>query len=109
MDLSAQEVNLFVPHLKVSYTGRQARRNLELPPEYRMDIYITGAVALLLVWLGLVMTTDAPGWVHLLLTGGMFLLIWRIVVRGTPSGPQAGSTSSKPIITPESTNGKNRH
>ena len=73
-----------------------------------MDLWIAGAVALLLVWLGLVTTTDAPGWVHLLLTGGMFLLVWRIVVRGTPSGPQAGKTSSKPIITPESSDGKNR-
>ncbi|MEP6834537.1 MAG: hypothetical protein ABJB74_14175 [Gemmatimonas sp.] len=54
-----------------------------------MDFYIAGAVALLLVWLGLVTTTDSPGWVHLLLTAGMFLLIWRIVVRGTPSGPKA--------------------
>jgi len=108
MDLSAQEVNLFVPHLKVSYTGRQARRNLDLPQELRMDIYIAGAVALLLVWLGLVTTTDAPGWVHLLLTGGMFLLIWRIVVRGTPSGPKAGTADSKPIVTSESTDGRKR-
>lgn len=97
MDLSAQEVNLFVPHLNVFYTGRQARRNLELSPEQRMDIWLAGAVALLLVWLGLVVTTDAPGWVHLLLTGGMFLLIWRIVVRGTPSGSNnsAGPDSSR--------------
>lgn len=103
MDLSAQEVNLFVPHLKVSYTGRQARRNLELPPEHRMDIWIAGAVALLLVWLGLVVTTDAPGWVHLLLTGGMFLLIWRIVVRGTPSGPRNAPAASTTTLTAEST------
>jgi len=73
-----------------------------------MDIYIAGAVALLLVWLGLVTTTDAPGWVHLLLTGGMFLLIWRIVVRGTPSGPKAGTADSKPIVTSESTDGRKR-
>ncbi len=24
---------------------------------------------------------DGPGWIHLLLTGGVFLLIWRIVTR----------------------------
>ena len=108
MDLSAQEVNLFVPHLKVSYTGRQARRNLELSQEHRMDLWIAGAVALLLVWLGLVTTTDAPGLVHLLLTGGMFLLVWRIVVRGTPSGPRSESTNSKTIVTPESTERKHR-
>ena len=73
-----------------------------------MDIYIAGALALLLVWFGLVTTTDAPGWVHLLLTGGMFLLIWRIVCRGTPSAPQTGSPVSKPMITPDASDGKNR-
>ncbi|MEO7362799.1 MAG: hypothetical protein ABI120_20880 [Gemmatimonadaceae bacterium] len=73
-----------------------------------MDIYIAGAVALLLAWLGLITTTDAPGWVHLLLTGGMFLLIWRIVVRGTPAGPKAGTDTSKPIVTPESAEGRKR-
>lgn len=88
MDLSAQEVNLFAPYLKVSYTGRQARRNLG----ETMDLWIVGAVAMLVGWAALVVTTDAPGWVHLLLTGGMFLLIWRIVVRGTPSGPHSTTT-----------------
>lgn len=57
-----------------------------------MDLWIVGAVAMLVGWAALVVTTDAPGWVHLLLTGGMFLLIWRIVVRGTPSGPRNSST-----------------
>jgi hypothetical protein len=59
-----------------------------------MDIWIAGAIALLLAWLGLVVTTDAPGWVHLLLTGGMFLLIWRIVVRDTPSGPRTSADNT---------------
>lgn len=60
-----------------------------------MDIWIVGAVALLLTWVGLVVTTEAAGWVHILLTGGLFLLIWRIVARGTPSGPRS-STSGEP-------------
>lgn len=53
-----------------------------------MDIWIAGAVALLVAWVALVFTTEAAGWVHLMLTGGLFLLIWRIVARGTPSGPR---------------------
>ena len=61
-----------------------------------MDIYIAGAIALLLAWLGLVVMTDAAGWVHLMLTGGMFLLIWRIVVRGTPAGPRDTTGTSTP-------------
>ena len=32
------------------------------------------------VWMS---STTAPGWIHILLTLGMFLLIYRIVVRGT--------------------------
>jgi|GEM_PF-952477 len=87
MDLSAQEVNLFVPHLPEVF------RIVHLPSsaalsETRMDIWIAGAVALLVAWVALVLTTEAAGWVHLLLTGGVFLLIWRIVARGTPSGPR---------------------
>ncbi|MEO7997944.1 MAG: hypothetical protein ABI852_10895 [Gemmatimonadaceae bacterium] len=54
---------------------------------------MVGAVALLVGWLALVLTTDAPGWVHLMLTAGMFLLIWRIVARGTPSGPASASST----------------
>lgn len=42
---------------------------------------------MLVVWAALTMITDAPGWVHLLLTGGVFVIIWRIVVRGTPDAP----------------------
>ncbi len=48
-----------------------------------MDRYIIVAVVMLLVWAGLTFMTEAPGAVHLLLTGGVFLLIYRIVVRGT--------------------------
>jgi hypothetical protein len=42
------------------------------------------ALALLAVWAVLTFAFEAPGWVHLLLTVGVFLLIYGIVVRGTP-------------------------
>ncbi|MEP6780559.1 MAG: hypothetical protein ABJC26_11765 [Gemmatimonadaceae bacterium] len=61
-----------------------------------MDIWIAGAVALLVAWAAITISTDAPGWVHLMLTGGVFLLIWRIVVRGTPAGPRNSSAGSTP-------------
>lgn len=48
-----------------------------------MDLGIIAAIAMLLVWGFVTFTTTAPGWVHILLTMGMFLLIYRIVVRGT--------------------------
>jgi len=48
-----------------------------------MDLWIIGAVLMLAVWAFVTFTTTAPGWIHILLTVGMFLLIYRIVVRGT--------------------------
>lgn len=48
-----------------------------------MDLGIIAAIAMLVVWAIVTFTTTAPGWTHLLLTMGMFLLIYRIVVRGT--------------------------
>ncbi len=52
-----------------------------------MDFSLLAGIVLLIAWGGITYTTDAPGWVHLMLTGGVFLVIWRIVVRDTPSGP----------------------
>ena len=48
-----------------------------------MDLGIIAAVAMLVVWATVTFTTTAPGWIHILLTIGMVLLIYRIVVRGT--------------------------
>jgi hypothetical protein len=56
-----------------------------------MDLYTVLAVMMLAIWAFFTFTTAAPGWIHLLLTGGVFLLIWRIVARGTP--PNAGPKS----------------
>ena len=42
------------------------------------------ALALLTVWAVATFAFEAPGWVHLLLTAGVFVLIYGIVVRGTP-------------------------
>ena len=54
-----------------------------------MDIGIIAAIAMLIVWAAGTFFFDAPGFIHALLTGGVFLLIWRIVVRSnarpTPS------------------------
>ena len=52
-----------------------------------MDLSLLAGIVMLVVWGGVTYTTDGPGWIHLLLTGGVFLIIWRIVVRDTPSGP----------------------
>jgi hypothetical protein len=49
-----------------------------------MDLGIIVAVAMLVVWAVGVFALDAPGWINALLTAGVFLLIWRVVIRGTP-------------------------
>jgi hypothetical protein len=54
-----------------------------------MDFQLLAGVAMLVVWGALTVLTEAPGWVHLLLTGGVFVIIWRIVVRDTPNGPDS--------------------
>ncbi len=48
-----------------------------------MDYLLILSVLMLVIWAIVTFTTTAPGWIHLLLTVGMFLLIYRIVVRGT--------------------------
>lgn len=56
-----------------------------------MNLTLFAAIAMLLAWGGLTVTTEAPGWVHLLLTLGVFLLVWRIVTRDTPDGPRGAA------------------
>ena len=53
-----------------------------------MDLWIVAAIAMLVVWGVATVAFAAPGWLHLLLTAGVFVLIWRIVVRGTPTPPR---------------------
>ncbi|HEX9484963.1 MAG TPA: hypothetical protein VF929_10300 [Gemmatimonadaceae bacterium] len=51
--------------------------------EVTMDLGILGAIALLVVWAIAALVVEGPGWVHLLLTVGVSLLIYRIVARGS--------------------------
>ena len=55
-----------------------------------MDIGIIAAIVMLGVWAFFTFTTTAPGWIHILLTMGMCLLIYRIVVRGTRGVERGG-------------------
>jgi hypothetical protein len=52
-----------------------------------MDIGILVGVGLLIVWAVAALVLDGPGWVHLLLTLGVFIVIWRVVVRGDRRHP----------------------
>jgi uncharacterized membrane protein len=48
-----------------------------------MDLGIIAAIVILAIWAFVTFTTTAPGWIHILLTMGLCLLIYRIVLRGT--------------------------
>ena len=47
-----------------------------------MNLGMLAAIAMLVVWAAGTMFFDAAGWIHLLLTAGVFLLIWSVVKRG---------------------------
>jgi uncharacterized membrane protein len=47
-----------------------------------MDLGILAALVMLGIWAFATFTTEAPGWIHLFLSVGVFLLIYRVVVRG---------------------------
>lgn len=51
---------------------------------FAMDFGFLGGVALIVVWAIAFFAFEPPGWVHLLLSVGVFVVIWRVVVRGAP-------------------------
>jgi hypothetical protein len=59
-----------------------------------MDVGIFIAIAMLVVWAIGTFFYEAPGWLHLLLTVGVFVLIWRIVVRGAAQQGRAKTKQS---------------
>lgn len=61
-----------------------------------MDSGIIVAIAMLVVWAVVTFATSAPGWIHILLTVGMSLLIYRIVVRGTRGVDRGRKSDGQP-------------
>ena len=53
-----------------------------------MDLGIIAGIVMLIGWAIATFFFDAAGWVHLFLTAGVTLVIWRIVSRGTPGLPK---------------------
>lgn len=54
-----------------------------------MNWGIVGALVLLLIWGIAALVIEGPGWVHLLLTIGVSLLIYSIVVRSSARAERA--------------------
>jgi hypothetical protein len=48
-----------------------------------MDLGILAGIAMLVVWAIVTFVYNGPGWIHLLLTLGVTLIVWRVVVRGS--------------------------
>lgn len=49
-----------------------------------MDLGILAALGLIAVWAVVALGFNGPGWIHLLLTVGIAMLIWRIAARNQP-------------------------
>ena len=47
-----------------------------------MDLGLIAAIALLVIWAIGTFLFEGPGWIQLLLTVGVSMIIWRVVVRG---------------------------
>jgi hypothetical protein len=56
-----------------------------------MDLGIVAAIVLLIVWAIGALVMQGPGYIHLLLTLGVSLLIYRIVHRGSSSSERPPS------------------
>jgi hypothetical protein len=57
-----------------------------------VDVGIIVGLIMLVVWAVFVFfVNNAPGFIHLLLTLGVFIVIWRIVARGAPMPPKPKS------------------
>jgi len=84
-DLSAQKLSLSAPLLPLLTYSYHNLHTIARDVN-QMDLGIVAALVMLVVWgVGTFALNDAPGWLHLLLTLGVFTLIWRIVVLGTGS------------------------
>jgi hypothetical protein len=57
-----------------------------------MDLGTVVGIALIIIWAIGALMFNAPGWVHLLLTLGVFVVIWRIVVRGDRRHPEPSNS-----------------
>ena len=61
-------------------TGTTLNGQIGLRP---MDVGLLAGILLLVLWAVGTFFFDAPGWITLALNVGVFLLIWRIVARGS--------------------------
>ena len=56
-----------------------------------MDVGLIAGVVMLALWAAGTFFLDAPGWINLLLSVGMFVIIWRIAARNVSKTSQRGN------------------
>jgi len=56
-----------------------------------MNWGMIGALLLLVIWAVVALVMNGPGWIHLLLTVGVSLLIYSVVVRSSRGAPPNGN------------------
>ena len=57
-----------------------------------MDVGLIAGIVMLALWAAGTFFLDAPGWINLLLSVGVFVVIWRIVARNVSKTNQGGNT-----------------
>jgi hypothetical protein len=55
-----------------------------------MDVWLIAGLVMLVLWAVGTFFLDAPGWINLLLSVGVFVIIWRIVMRDVPKTSDSG-------------------
>jgi hypothetical protein len=59
-----------------------------------MDLGLVAGVVMLVGWAIATFVFNGPGWVHLFLSLGVFLVIWRFAARSVKSAPDAPAPRS---------------
>lgn len=50
-----------------------------------MDLGLLAGIAMIVIWAIATFIYSAPGWIHALLSVGLFVVIWRIAARSSPA------------------------
>lgn len=56
-----------------------------------MDVALLGGIVMLVLWAAGTFFLEAPGWINLLLSLGVFVVIWRIAARDASKTNQRGT------------------
>jgi hypothetical protein len=92
-DLLAQKLELFVPFTvprsNLAFLSKRVNQmNDASPKRLFYTLAMPLAILMLVFWAIMTFAFSGPGWVHLFLSLGVFLLIWRITAGGTESAWQ---------------------